>query len=154
MRARDLSTGSRFKLARRFDSFGFRFCRLTTYYAAPRRKLNQILVKRCSVDWAKGNEVMDGKANCDTAANANVESHPCDATFREDEASRISTPCRITFVHSRKRLADPDGLSIKALLDGIVQVGILADDSTKQVEEIRHRQVKSSVEETEVIIEY
>jgi hypothetical protein len=50
-------------------------------------------------------------------------------------------------------LADHDGLSGKAVLDGIVALGILADDSTKQVAEVGHRQVKGKIERTIVTIE-
>ena len=62
----------------------------------------------------------------------------------------------ITVVSYRSRLADADGISAKAAIDGLVMCGILADDSTKEVREIRYRQVKvksASDEKTEIIIE-
>jgi hypothetical protein len=59
-------------------------------------------------------------------------------------------------VSHRSRLADADGISAKAAIDGLVMCGILADDSTREVDEVRHRQVKVknvSDEKTEIIIE-
>lgn len=48
----------------------------------------------------------------------------------------------VTFVSYRYRYADPDGLSAKAVLDGVVKAGILSNDSAKEIEEVRYRQVK------------
>ena len=62
----------------------------------------------------------------------------------------------IAVVSYRSRLADADGISAKAAIDGLVMCGILADDSTKEIREIRYRQVKvknASEEKTEIIIE-
>lgn len=89
----------------------------------------------------------------DSATDANVESDPGDAPVGTHEIAPLFAPCRITVVHTRKRLADPDGLSAKAIIDGIVEAGILPDDSAKQITEVRHRQVKGSPETTRVIIE-
>jgi hypothetical protein len=66
--------------------------------------------------------------------------------------SRVS----ITIVSYRSRLADSDGISAKAAIDGLVACGILADDSAKEVEEVRYRQVKvknESEEKTEIVIQ-
>jgi hypothetical protein len=66
--------------------------------------------------------------------------------------SRVS----ITIVSHRSRLADADGISAKAAIDGLVMCGILADDSTREVDEVRHRQIKVknvSDEKTEIILE-
>jgi hypothetical protein len=62
----------------------------------------------------------------------------------------------ITVVSYRSRLADADGISAKAAIDGLVMCGILADDSTKEIREIRYQQVKvknASDEKTEIILE-
>lgn len=88
-----------------------------------------------------------------TRANANVEPHPCNAPLAAYEATTFVAPVRITFVHTRKRLADIDGLSGKAAIDGLVEAGILESDSPQQVEEVRHRQVKGDNEETLIVIE-
>jgi Holliday junction resolvase RusA-like endonuclease len=94
------------------------------------------------------------KAN-DHAADpdADLESHFGDATLRADEAPTFDRQVRVTFLHTRKRLADIDGLSGKAALDSIVALGILADDKTQQVAEVIHRQVKGEPERTEIVIE-
>ena len=62
---------------------------------------------------------------------------------------RFDTPVRISFTHYRHTLADPDGLSVKAAVDTLVRSGILKDDSTKEVEEVSHRQVKIDKQEAE-----
>lgn len=56
--------------------------------------------------------------------------------------------CRI-HVHSRtKRLADADGRSVKATIDGLTVGGILPDDSPRFVSQVSHTQeaVKGSEE--------
>lgn len=85
--------------------------------------------------------------------DADVEQDIGDAALRACQAPRVSTPCRVVFTHVRKRLADHDGLSGKAVLDGVVLAGVLPDDSTQQVTEVVHRQVKGDVEKTIVTIE-
>jgi hypothetical protein len=85
--------------------------------------------------------------------HANVEQDLGDAALRACQVARVSSPCRVVFTHLRTRLADEDGLSGKAVLDGIVLAGVLPDDSTKQVSEVSHRQIKSRVEKTIITIE-
>ena len=52
-------------------------------------------------------------------------------------------------VHSKRcRLADPDGISAKAVIDGLVLGGILSDDNAKFVKEVAFSQEISKVEET------
>jgi len=61
----------------------------------------------------------------------------------------------IEIVSYRSRLADADGISAKAAIDGLVAAGILRDDSAKEVSEVRYRQVKvknTSDEKTEIVI--
>ena len=62
---------------------------------------------------------------------------------------RFDAPVRISVHHYRHRLCDADGASIKAALDGIVQTGVLRDDSCKEIQEIRHRQIKIPKSENE-----
>ena len=76
-----------------------------------------------------------------------------DAPNAAHEVPTFDSPVRVTFIHYRKRLCDVDGLSGKAVLDAIVTSGILADDSPGEIAEVRHRQVKSKIEYTRVIIE-
>lgn len=66
---------------------------------------------------------------------------------------RFNSRVRITIHSYRKRLADPDGISGKAAIDGCVKAGLLGDDSPKEVAEVRHRQSQSKTERTVIEIE-
>jgi len=66
----------------------------------------------------------------------------------EKEGERLHTRCSIRVHSKRKRLADPDGISAKAVLDGLTKAGILVDDSAKYVKEVWFSQEKSKEEET------
>lgn len=56
-------------------------------------------------------------------------------------------------VHSkRKRLADSDGVSFKAALDGITKAGVFTDDSAKYIKKVSYTQETSEVEETIITI--
>ena len=85
--------------------------------------------------------------------DADLESDTEHALQAADAIAAFDTPVRITFTHVRKKLADIDGISVKAAIDGLVAIGILADDSPAWVQEVRHRQTKGSVEETRIVIE-
>lgn len=53
-------------------------------------------------------------------------------------------------VHSiRKRLADPDGISVKAALDGIVKAQVLIDDSAKYIRQVVFSQQKCELDDEE-----
>ena len=88
-----------------------------------------------------------------TDTTSDLESHTSNAPVATNEPSPFDSQVRITFHHTRARLADIDGLSGKAAIDGIVKAGILADDSPKQVAEVSHTQSKGSVEKTIITIE-
>ena len=86
----------------------------------------------------------------------NVELPTRGTSSKANGSPTFNSPVSITFIHYRHRLADPDGISCKAAIDGLVACGILADDSAKEVLEIKQRQVKivaSQEEKTEIIIE-
>ena len=53
----------------------------------------------------------------------------------------------------RKRLVDPDAVSIKAALDGIVEAGVIEDDKAEFVKEISFSQEKGSDEKTIITID-
>lgn len=84
--------------------------------------------------------------------NADVESDFSNAAFPAHGIASFTAPVRVHFHHTRARLADLDGLSAKALLDGLVAAGILADDSPEQIAEITHSQSKGLPEKTTVTI--
>ena len=61
--------------------------------------------------------------------------------------------CRIHIVSYRKRLADADGISAKAAIDGLILGGVLRDDSPEEVEEVTFAQVKTKGDErTEITV--
>ena len=79
---------------------------------------------------------------------ADLESTLGDEPLAEKESTRLFTYCGIRVHCKRKRLADPDGLSIKAILDGLTKAGVFADDNAKCIKEVRFTQAQSSEEET------
>jgi len=85
-----------------------------------------------------------------------VECVACDGPLQADAFTPFNSRVRIEIVSYRIRLADADGVSAKYAIDGLVNAGILKDDSTKYVEAVTYRQVKvkhKSQEQTELIIE-
>ena len=52
----------------------------------------------------------------------------------------------------RHRLADPGGISFKATIDGLVDAGILPDDSSKEVTAITESQTKIPTSEPETTV--
>lgn len=103
--------------------------------------------------WKNRMEMNETNRNHTTDPDANMESHLANATLRANESSAFDSRVRITFYHTRTRLADIDGLSVKAAIDALVAAGILTDDSAKQVAEVRHCQRKGDPEETRIVIE-
>jgi hypothetical protein len=55
---------------------------------------------------------------------------------------RFNSPVNIHIHSKRYRLADADGISAKAVIDGIVKANLLADDSPKYVESVTYSQEK------------
>lgn len=79
---------------------------------------------------------------------SNVESNSGDESVGKEEIKRFDSLVNIRVTSYRKRNHDPDGVSCKAVLDGIVRRGILADDSAKEVNEITFKSVISKEEKT------
>ena len=86
-------------------------------------------------------------------AVADLEPPPGHAPVAANEVPAFTAPVRVAFHSIRTRLADADGLSGKAVLDGIVACGLLADDSAKFVRSVEHTQEKGKREETRIVIE-
>ena len=70
------------------------------------------------------------------------------------KARRAPTPCRIGVHSIRKRLADPDGISCKAVLDGLTEAGVIADDDAKNVKGLSFTQEAGEEDETIITIEF
>lgn len=88
-----------------------------------------------------------------SGANADLESNTSNASNGTNQIEAFDSPVRVHFHHVRSRLADIDGISGKAAIDGIVAAGLLTDDSAKQVAEVTHSQEKGKPEKTFIIIE-
>jgi len=84
---------------------------------------------------------------------ANVESNPGDELLATKKTQGLDSRVNIAVTSYRHKKHDPDGLSIKAVLDGIVRAGLLSDDSTQEVKEIRFRSeiVKKKLQEKTII---
>jgi hypothetical protein len=84
---------------------------------------------------------------------AHMESHSRNEPVETGQAQQITPPCNI-HVHSRRHgLADADGISFKATLDGIVAAKILPDDNAQVVKEVTYSQEKiGRYEQEETII--
>lgn len=88
------------------------------------------------------------------AKTANLERVVRNAPLDAEVCAAFDTPVRITVVSYRVTLADADGISAKAAIDGLVLARIIVDDSPEYLEEVRHRQVKvEKVEEEQTVLE-
>jgi hypothetical protein len=93
--------------------------------------------------------------NHDSGQAADVELPTSRQSVAACKGAAFDSRVSITIVSYRSRLADADGISAKAAIDGLVMCGILADDTTKEISEVRYRQVKvknEADEKTEIVI--
>lgn len=86
--------------------------------------------------------------NRTASANAHVEQINADAALPEDGGKAQDTRVDIHVRSYRRLKHDPDGVSAKAALDGIVARGILTDDSSEQIAKITFEGIKSKDEKT------
>ena len=91
--------------------------------------------------------------NSTTVPAADMEQNPSHEPMGAKETPRFNSPVHITIISYRKLNHDPDGISAKAAIDGIVHAGILSDDSAKQVKKVTFESRKDANERTEIIIE-
>jgi len=92
-------------------------------------------------------QLLSKRARCSDADNtsdpaADVEPNSCRGQMETKENTRFYSPVYISIHSVRGKLADPDGISGKAAIDGLVKSGVLADDSSKFVKEVRFTQDK------------
>lgn len=90
------------------------------------------------------------KRNRDPATDsvADVESTVGNESLGSNAYTKIDTPVCISIHSKRHRLADPDGISAKAAIDGLRYCGILPDDTAADIAEIKYTQEKADNEET------
>ena len=100
-------------------------------------------------EWAKW---ADDNPHRITSTAANDKQGTRDEPLAEEKTPRFDGPVNILIESHVKRLRDPDGNFCKYIVDSIVDIGLLQDDSPKYIQEIRYRQVKSKEEKTVVIM--
>ncbi|MGD9381887.1 MAG: hypothetical protein PVI03_05525 [Candidatus Thorarchaeota archaeon] len=86
---------------------------------------------------------------------AYLESDPRYATLPKDKFEEETSRVNIHVRSYRRLNADPEGVSAKAAIDGIVERGILADDSSKQVKAVTFENItgcSKDEEQTFIII--
>lgn len=88
-----------------------------------------------------------------TDSPSNVEHNPIQQRANEDADSAVNQRYCIHIHSRRSRLTDPDGVSAKAAIDGLVSAGLLPDDSYKYVAQVSYSQEKVSKEQEETVIE-
>ena len=87
-----------------------------------------------------------------TSQAPNLERTACHEQVAKKKSPRFSTPVSIHIHSLRKRLADPDGVSAKAAVDGLVRGGILEDDNAQFVKEVSFSQEKRKEEQTIITV--
>ena len=107
-------------------------------------------MKKPKRDYKGENDKAD---NSITVQVTHLESITLNEQVGKAKCPNLFERCNIHIHSKRKRLTDPDGVSGKAVLDGIVASGILQDDSAKFVKEVSKSQEKSEVEETVITID-
>ena len=90
--------------------------------------------------------------NNTTNEATDMEQTTGDQPVQEGCDTPFDSPVHIHIRSLRYRLADADGISAKAAIDGIVHRGILRDDNARWVEEVSYSQEKGKEEMTRIEI--
>jgi len=88
----------------------------------------------------------------DTRQTANLERTIGNESIQAGKGPAFDTPVSIRIHSYRCRLCDVDGVSGKALLDGLVHANVIADDSTKEVVEVLFKQTKVKNKSDEKVV--
>ena len=80
--------------------------------------------------------------------NADTKRLVRDEPLEAEEGYPFSARVDIRVHHVRKRLADPDNLCIKAVIDALRRSGILREDTQEFVRSVAHTQEKGKPERT------
>jgi Holliday junction resolvase RusA-like endonuclease len=83
----------------------------------------------------------------------NVEQNTSHEPMGKKKTAPLDSPVNIRVISTRSRPHDTDGVSVKAVLDGIVRAGILPDDSSKQIKSITFESKQGKKENTIISIE-
>lgn len=108
-------------------------------------------MKRKNARWTE-NDLAAHLARVDLAAvqAADVERRAGHAAGAAHAGEKSHPRYRIAVHSRRRRLADPDGICAKWAIDGLVESGLLPDDSAEWVEAVTFTQEKSDVEDTRI----
>ena len=79
----------------------------------------------------------------------NLEPITSDESIRKGRRPAFDSRVDLRIVSYRTRLADADGISAKAAIDGLVYAGVIKDDSTKEVREVTYSQIRVKNKEDE-----
>lgn len=88
-----------------------------------------------------------------TNTATDLESASQDASSSENLCEFGNQAVRIHIHSVRKRPTDPDGVSAKAAIDGIVESGVLDDDNCEIVKSVTFSQEQGDEEQTVITIE-
>lgn len=103
----------------------------------------------------KLNEQEPSEAYCVTCTDADLEQNIGYRYLPEDGDKEIDTRYDIVVISYRKRKHDPDGISVKAVLDGCVRAKILQDDSWDEINQITFKSIRCEKgQDEETIIEF
>ena len=77
-----------------------------------------------------------------------LEQGSSNAPLGEKGFKGCDTPVNIRVISYRKFRHDTDGVSIKAVLDGLVKTGVISSDTSEQVKKVTFESRKSKDERT------
>lgn len=86
------------------------------------------------------------------AAAPDLEPSPGDGAGGSDGREAAYPRVRLTVRSYRARLADPDGVSVKAAIDGLVEAGVIPDDNAGVVVGLTVEQVKCKRDQERTVI--
>ena len=88
-----------------------------------------------------------------TVSTDNMEPSASNAALSADEIPSLGTPVTVRVISYRRYRHDTDGVSVKAVLDGLVAAGILSGDTSEQISSVtfESRKVGSKDDEKTII---
>jgi len=95
---------------------------------------------------------MDDDTNRTSIPATDVEQDIRNEPLAAEKAPGLDSRVNIRVTSFRRFKHDPEGISIKACLDGIVRAGILPDDSTSEINEVTFKSIIIKKDEKEKTI--
>ena len=99
-------------------------------------------VKAARFKWEEMNEKQRRMVAGTAVPAPDVEPGAGNEPLAAEETARLDGRLGIVFRSYRHRLADPDGLCGKYVLDSLVSCGVFKDDSARYIQSVAHKQVK------------